>query len=202
MVNHQNSSLLRQEKKYILTLHKVNSFEKSIILKGFKINHLPNIVNNIYFDNFSFSSMNENIEGEMNRSKYRIRWYNNENKFVLENKLKISSSGKKEKTKLKSLSVAESVKEVQKLINKNPVIQNSYTRKYFINNNIRITIDFNINFNLPGTENFKSYKHAIVEIKFPTENQFDSSFKNIMTNYSQLTKFSKYLRGLREFNRV
>ena len=50
MENHQSSKTLRQEKKYIFSLKDINKFEKNINKLGFKINHLPNIVNNIYFD--------------------------------------------------------------------------------------------------------------------------------------------------------
>jgi SPX domain protein involved in polyphosphate accumulation len=34
------------------------------------------VVNNIYFDTIDFSSYQSNIDGASNRSKVRIRWYN------------------------------------------------------------------------------------------------------------------------------
>ena len=51
MEKHQNK--MRQEKKFIINNSNVISFEKELILNNFKVGHLPNLVNNIYFeDNF------------------------------------------------------------------------------------------------------------------------------------------------------
>ena len=98
MVNLQNNKL-RQEKKYIIKPDEINFFEKNIILSGFRLKHLHNKVNNIYFDDSNQTAKNENIEGDLFRSKHRIRWYNNEKVFILENKIKKSSSGYKENIK-------------------------------------------------------------------------------------------------------
>jgi hypothetical protein len=65
---------------------------------------------------------------------------------------------------------------------------------------MRITIDTNLKFNLPFISNFKSFDKAIVEIKYDTQEIFDIS--SIINNYTQLTKFSKYLEGLKTFNRI
>jgi SPX domain protein involved in polyphosphate accumulation len=40
------------------------------------------LVNNIYFDDSKKSNYCDNIEGNTNRKKYRIRWYNTVNKFA------------------------------------------------------------------------------------------------------------------------
>jgi hypothetical protein len=200
MENHQSSKTLRQEKKYIFSLKDINKFEKNINKLGFKINHLPNVVNNIYFEDYKFTSAIENIEGNTLRSKYRIRWYNEEKKFQLEQKIKRSSSGYKKKKKLNSKNLGSAIEEVSIFLNKKPIIQNSYFRKYYLKNKMRITIDTNLKFNLPFTSNFKSFDKSIVEIKYDTQEIFDLS--SIINNYTQLTKFSKYLEGLKTFNRI
>ena len=197
----QNNIILRQEKKYIFKIDEVYEFEKKIIKLGFKLKHLPNIVNNIYFEDYSMSSAIENIEGDKNRSKHRIRWYNeNESKITLEKKIKISSSGTKEKTILESDNFQEAILEAEKLINKKAIIQNSYFRKYYQKENIRITIDKDLKFKLPKTNSIKIFKDAIVEIKYNTKDNFNVS--KLLNNYSQLTKFSKYLEGLKLFERI
>lgn len=197
----RNNIMLRQEKKYIFKIHKVYEFEKKIIKLGFKLKHLPNIVNNIYFEDYNMSSAIENIEGDKNRSKYRIRWYNSdENRIILERKIKISSSGTKEKTILESNKFQDAIVEAEKLINKKAIIQNSYYRKYYEKENIRITIDTDLKFKLPKTDSVKIFKDAIVEFKYNTNENFNVS--KLLNKYSQLTKFSKYLEGLKQFDRI
>lgn len=201
MGNHQNNVILRQEKKYFFKIHEIIDFEKIIIKLGFKLNHLPNTVNNIYFDDIQKSSAIENIEGEEMRSKHRIRWYNdNESKIVLEKKIKFSSSGTKERIILKSKDSNKSIIEAERLTGKKAIIQNSYFRKYYLKGNIRITIDTDLKFKLPKTNNFKIFKGVIVEIKYNTSD--DLNVSKLINNYSQLGKFSKYLEGLKQFNRT
>ena len=198
MENRQIKNNLRQEKKYVLSMYESSILEKKIISDGFQINHLPNKINNIYLEDYFKTSAIENIEGDSKRKKHRIRWYNNENKFTLETKIKLSSSGKKNKILLKSNNLKEACQESEKITNKKIIIQNSYFRKYYHFNGIRITIDQSLRFKLPNTETWKFHKSDILEIKFDTINNFNIS--KYVTNFSQLTKFSKYLEGLRRFS--
>jgi|SaaInlStandDraft_1057018.scaffolds.fasta_scaffold08605_4 hypothetical protein len=200
MENPQNKIDLRQENKYLISLSKINIFEKKIINLGFKLNHLPNIINNIYFDTNLMKSALENIEGDEKRAKYRIRWYNNDDNFVLEKKIKLSSSGYKEKESLVSKDYRSAIFEVTELIKQNPVIKNSYFRKYYIKEDIRITIDTELKFYLPTSETFKSYFNSIVEIKYST-NEIHNLFDKLDIE-TQLTKFSKYITGLEAFGRI
>lgn len=142
----------------------------------------------------------ENIEGDEKRAKYRIRWYNNDDNYVLEKKIKLSSSGYKEKENLTSKDYKSALLEVTDLINQKPVIKNSYFRKYYIKDDIRITIDTDLKFYLPTSETFKSYSNSIVEIKYSTD-----KIHNLLDKLdigTQLTKFSKYVNGLEAFGRI
>ena len=102
---------LRQEKKYLLHHCKLSEFERKINLIGFRVNHESNLINNIYFEDNLMTSASEGIEGDTNRCKYRMRWYNNASEFTIENKIKFSSSGKKIKSVLKAKSLTEAVEE-------------------------------------------------------------------------------------------
>ena len=195
MENHQNN--FRQEKKYILYQSQVNEFERNLIQNGFKLNHLSNIINNIYFDTSKKNSMQENINGDNLRSKHRIRWYDGSNRFVLEEKIKLSSSGFKKRIKLKASSVKKAIKESEILTKKKAVIQNSYLRQYYIKNGIRVTIDRKLNFKIPLTINSKYYPNIIVEIKFDTGMNYNP--QEILVSGMKLTKFSKFLEGLTAF---
>ena len=196
MEKHQNK--MRQEKKFIINNSNVISFEKELILNNFKVGHLPNLVNNIYFEDNFFSSTIENIEGNNVRSKHRIRWYNNQKEFTLEEKIKLSSSGIKKREKINCKNLEEAINIVERKINKKAIIQNSYFRKYYINENIRVTIDLNLKFFIPKTNSFKFFDKSIIEIKFDTKDitEIESFIKK---NGLKLTKNSKFLQGITYF---
>ena len=99
MGRHLNKNL-RQEKKYTFTRGQLNNVEHKLISSGFKLNHAHNYVHNIYFDNYLTSGASESVEGDAIRKKYRLRWYNENNSFVLESKVRLSSSGYKNKKQI------------------------------------------------------------------------------------------------------
>jgi len=192
---------MRQEKKFIFQRNEIAAFERHLIRNGFRCAHLPNYVNNIYLEGKSLESAMENIEGDSNRVKHRIRWYNdNSDAIVLEAKIKKSSSGYKESNQLKSDDLESAINEAQILTRKKAIIQNRYFRKYYVKGKIRVTIDSDLSFNLPKHEGFKHFRDCIVEIKFNTVDMYNSS--ELMKTFSQLSKFSKYLQGLKAFNLV
>ena len=78
----------RREDKYIFSIRDYNLIKSSIIRMGFKKAHSSNVINNIYYD-FNQKCFDENIEGETNRTKYRLRWYDNKKDYKLEIKKKM-----------------------------------------------------------------------------------------------------------------
>ena len=181
---------MRQEKKYILSACDSSKFERRIINDGFISDHKPNLINNIYFDNLEYSCAKLNLEGEEFRIKYRLRWYNESNKFVLEEKIKRSSSGKKNRIQIKSNCLNEALKESSKMISMLPVTRNQYYRRYYRKNDIRITIDSNLKFLSLDEVKTIPFNQHIVEIKYPTH--VEPNLQII----KELTKFSKYVMGL------
>ena len=197
MEKHLNKNL-RQEKKYTFPRGQLNNVEHKLISSGFKLNHAHNNVHNIYFDNYLTSGAIESVEGDAVRKKYRLRWYNKSNSFVLESKVRLSSSGYKNKKQLKSSSLNDAVKEAEFITKRQAIIQNSYYRRYYIKNNVRVTLDNNLKFSIPLSNVYKNSKHCVMEVKYKTE--FISLFNELNQNHFQLTKFSKYLEGLKHFN--
>lgn len=197
MVNHQNS--LRQEKKYLIASNQVSKFEKKLISAGFFLNHNSNIINNIYLDDVNKSALNENIEGDCIREKYRIRFYNNEKKFILEKKIKLSSSGKKNKILLKSKKIEDAIKESEILNNKKAVIQNQYFRRYYVKGELRITIDTNLRYNVPLKNKFKFFNESVIEVKYNSKSLYFNILNKNLFSGLQLTKFSKYANGMMHF---
>ena len=185
----------RQEKKYVISNSTANRLEKHLTLLGFYIHHKSNVVNNVYLDDQKFNSMNENINGDAVRSKYRIRWYDHDNEFILEEKIKQSSSGSKKKQKLVAADLNEAIHMACVITKKYPVIQNSYIRRYYIKDKTRVTLDRDLKFKIPLTESSKNFNKVIVEVKYDTSVMFNT--EEYLVREMQLTKFSKYLEGLK-----
>jgi len=189
-----------------------------------KIKYPKRIVNSIYFDDVSYSSVKDNLSGVPDRIKTRLRWYQAEEKEqvgipILEQKIKNGRLGAKSSIPINGLKNAIYSSTFSTMINsiKSEVPDNhlaavefliptlfvSYSRSYYESNNgLRITIDDNINFNgnfsmhqLLSSDGKVSYRSKIVELKF------DPSMKDYVADLIRplsLTpvRNSKYLTGL------
>ena len=65
----------RYERKYVLKRKNFYSFLKDLYSNNYYEIYFMRRVNNLYYDNFNFSSLNDNIDGVSNRTKTRVRWY-------------------------------------------------------------------------------------------------------------------------------
>lgn len=183
-------------------------------------------VNNIYFDTFTMSNYLDNINGNSQRIKVRIRWYGNLFgkilKPVLEIKIKKGVVGSKASFPLDSISIDNNltidniykvfkktdVSEVVKLylMNLRFSILNCYTRKYFqsADKRFRITIDSNMRFIklFPMQNVFLNesvdYNTTILELKY----EKDDNYAERITNFFpfRLTRSSKYVTGIEQLN--
>lgn len=183
-------------------------------------------VNNIYFDSFDLESYIDNVEGEKNRRKIRLRWYGRQDEIsskpILEIKNKSGMLGWKEKFKIKPvetdlkgnvntgslLSLDKiSYSEFTRLTNIDlkflqPILLNNYQREYFLSldNKFRLTIDTQLKF-----FDLNPYR-AAVDVPFQrnrivVELKFEKSdyeYAEFITNNLpfRLTKSSKYVFGV------
>jgi len=218
---------MRYEIKY--NIKEVDLTKLKYLLKthpySFKSVYKIRQVNNIYFDTLNYENYIENIEGEKNRQKYRIRWYGDfygiSGDPYFEIKYKSGSLGWKDKLKIQSeLDIKKNQKLTPnfksllkenyiKLFIKNyqfisPTLLNCYKREYFISNNekFRITVDTNIQYFDPKkilNENKipKEMNQIILEIKFE-KNHYEELEK--VTNFFpfRITKSSKYIMGVQK----
>ena len=188
-------------------IKKINRFERKWILKSgdylklinsllrsnffFQFQYPARKVNSIYFDNSTFSSIRQNLDGISNKKKIRIRWYGNQKKLIkpiLEIKSKIGSETKKENYKINRLNdlnyldeknlsiicdeVNNRVKCKKRIF---PILTTHYEREYFISNSnkIRATVDYNLESiflkNLSELQQKKKYfPECILEFKYST----------------------------------
>ena len=185
----------------------------------FKFTYKTRIINNIYFDNFNFKNYFENVEGDTDRVKVRVRWYGKLfktiNKPTLEIKIKKGLLGHKDSMPIKKFDLKNDLTDIFKTISDsyiydfynlkslNPVLLNSYTRSYYISNdkNYRITIDDKQSYykisNIKNSFNHcvKDNRSVILEIKYNDNN--DENVNLITNNFPfRMTKNSKYVNGV------
>jgi len=181
-------------------------------------------VNNIYLDFYGMGNYHENLAGQAQRIKIRIRWYGEllgEIKNpILELKIKNGELGRKRLFKLrpfvldKTFSFEKLQKEVfnksdlplevlELLKMSHPVLLSSYTRRYFrsADKNYRITLDNNLSFymiknrNNNFKEKFTDKNINILELKYLEEK--DSKASKITSSFPfRLTASSKYVYGI------
>lgn len=218
----KNNIDFRNEKKVI--------FDQSVnyLINFFKFLNFREIfgerqINSIYFETKNFSDLIDTINGEKIRSKLRLRWYgntfNNCTEMILENKIKNNNHnfkikynlGRKEiKNKITTFFIKELVNDLKnlspesfiKLQTREPNIIISYKRRYFMYNDIRITLDTDLKSRdfyrskiISEESFFRKKKISVVEMKYQDKSYDDvkkitSLFKN------RIQKFSKYESSL------
>jgi len=190
-----------------------------LTLKKLKIHNNDREINNIYFDTLNFDSAKNNLDGISFRTKYRARWYK-ENEIYsncnIELKIKNGRLNKKFvfPTSIKHADVVNKnffdiIKSDlinKKIYDKNllvqkffPIIQNQYKRNYFIyDNEIRLTYDRFVKYKNLKTQSVSDWNVDslnVLEIKFD-ESKLSKARELISKLYLVPKRHSKYLRGL------
>ncbi len=202
--------LFNQSENYLINFFKFLNFKEIYNKRQ---------INSIYFETKNFSDLIDTINGEKYRSKLRLRWYgntfNNLTRPVLENKIKINNQNYKIKhnidyvkfkNEISSDDIYNIVKDLKdlssqskfKIQTREPNLLVTYTRRYFMYNNVRITLDTNLKSKdfyrkkkIAEKDFFKKNKISIVEIKY-NDNCFND-VKKITSYFSnRVGKFSKY----------
>ena len=205
----------RYERKYLLEKINLNKFLTDLFANNYREIYNNRIINNVYFDTYNYDLLNHNIEGLSDRKKIRIRWYGEtfgKSKKTIELKIKkeflnvkktlnigifkINSFNDINNLKNSAISYTQSKKEFNfynEIINKIPVILNSYQRHYYMSaeNNVRVTVDSDLSFYSPNTKIKSFEKRIVVEIKYSNEVNFSNKFKDLTQ-----TRYSKYAKGL------
>ena len=213
--NLQNS--FRYERKYKLNASDYNVLANRLFSEKMKIHHPPRYINNIYFDTLGLDAYFENVEGESERNKYRVRWYGNRFNLIqptFEVKMKKDQVNRKVSVKLpevefRRFSDAETIynhtlaflNEHEKslyfdMFNKVPTLLNGYQRDYFVSldGTTRLTIDKDLFFYNCKNGQFYDHKEMIiVEVKYASDVEPNVNFEAFDLI---LGKSSKYVSGL------
>ena len=188
----------RKEKKIRVTVNEFFKLQSLLQQKGMKSLFKPRVISSIYLDTVDMNMFHDSEEGVLPRKKVRIRWYNEDKKFTLENKTSSIEGRFKVTSKLDSSILDNELKIKSRMDSQygliQPILKVSYERSYFMLNNMRITFDKNITYeNLKYGNKQKYYEpERVIEIKIPPNCSDDFLEKYIQY---PTTRFSKYSRG-------
>tara|TARA_B100000767_G_C19739119_1_gene525320 strand:+ start:399 stop:1007 length:609 start_codon:yes stop_codon:yes gene_type:complete len=189
----------RKEKKIRVTVNEFFKLQSLLQQKGMKSLFKPRVISSIYLDTVDMNMFHDSEEGVLPRKKVRIRWYNEDKKFTLENKTSSIEGRFKVTSKLDSSILDNELKIKSRMDSQygliQPILKVSYERSYFMLNNMRITFDKNITYQYLRTANNRKYfePERVVEIKIPVSCSDDFVEKHIPY---PTARFSKYSRGL------
>ena len=193
----------RVEKKLFIKKENLLDFKEKILSIGTKNLYKSRKVQSVYFDNKNKDMYNESIEGLNPRKKIRVRNYphNDSKYFLLENK--ISSIEGRFKTNKKISQKDFDHLKFNGIFDKTygvckPILSVIYDREYLINNNVRITIDTNILYNMYNNKIVKDDKNIVVELKTSINQNIDVLFEKFPF---QEIRFSKYCNGIDLLNK-
>ena len=185
----------RFEKKFLIDHYNVVNFKRELRISGFHSPYPSRIVNSIYFDDSKLTSYSENINGDSERTKYRLRYYGVKfkGKGVWEKKIKSVDTNRKVSKKYKGSSKLLDLK-FPSLPHLKPLVHVSYLRHYYYSSFLdqRITIDTNISYKDLRSGLSKVDFANIVEIKSDKNNLIIDASKYL----SNLSRSSKYCKGI------
>ena len=220
--NYSTTTEKRIELKDVFSTCEFAKFEKAIKLSKFSYyNPFPTRqINSIYFDDYSYSSLEDSIEGNSLRTKKRIRWYGMQKRQVdatlevkkkqgiyswkqlYKNKYKVNPNAKSWGGMIESKD--EKYGPNTDLLNQLPRSIISYNRQYFcsFDGKVRITIDQNLQSflqNIPFSTNLiRSKKHhnfMIIEVKVDSKDEHLVELVRQEIPFAP-RRFSKYCESL------
>ena len=189
----------RKEKKFRVTVSDFHKFQSHLHQQGMKTLFEPRLITSVYFDTPDLNMFNDSEEGLLPRKKVRIRWYNDDKLFTLENKTSSMEGRFKVTSKLEN-HISESELNTKKRMDAQyghiqPTLKVSYKRSYYVFNKMRITFDKDICYqNLKYADTRKYHDpERVIEIKIPA-NCPDDFVERLIP--FPTARFSKYSRGL------
>ena len=188
----------RIEQKLFINKNQLTDFKHLLYNKDATQIFPSRIIKSLYFENFKNEMYNDSIEGVTPRKKIRVRNYPEDKKSNLYLETKISSvEGRFKKNNKISLDHFNYFLNFGIFDNSygicKPNLVVSYTREYLKKDDVRITYDANINYNL-FKKNIKKKDHnIIIELKTSINKNLDHLIKEFPF---QEIRFSKYCNGI------
>jgi len=203
----------RFERKIFMAQGRSYSAEMILKTENFKVLYADRKVTSVYFDDASYNSLRDNIDGNQDRDKIRFRFYNAEYQGAkIEIKHKRSYLGYKTVIEIEQVinNLGELIAFAQKWCDLNlnrkyfPTGIVSYQRSYFVHGKIRATIDRDVQCSrMYGQEILSNLLRTFEVVEFKYDKLFDPEFRLIYRKFSRIaartTKSSKYSNSMMEW---
>ena len=212
---------MRYERKYIFRNEKLFLISSNLYSLGFCKAFPTRKINSIYYDTSNLALFCSSEAGLSERSKIRIRWYDDSEKEHLEYKVKKAELGKK--NYLNNISTLNNLRKIsiihpnyKKILTRKipdriqliyyPKVAISYKRNYYLSKckTTRLTIDYDIKFG--KILNYDSKYHinywtpsesSVLEIKYNEEVNNEKIISKITQKLNlDLSRFSKYCQAI------
>ena len=224
--NKREINSYRYERKFNIPKH-LASYSLALIRSNFS--NLSELyeerqVNSLYYDTYNLNFARQNLNGNSNRKKIRLRYYGDQkilkdpqieikSKFGHVGTKKVIEINKNTKNKNKFYSFEQlnniyslDLNQDTSLIGLRPVLFVSYLRKYFISkcNRFRFTldenivfkaIDFTLNEDFIIQKQFFNANESILEIKYNFKDEINELINSLNLPF-RISRYSKYIIGL------
>mgnify|MGYP001185728814 FL=1 len=192
----------RIEKKIFVKKENYFDFKKYLSEKGIIQLYQPRKINSVYFDNEQLGMYHDSIEGLLPRKKIRIRNYpdDNQNNFFVEYKISSVEGRFKTNRKISTTEKRNSIEKGffdQKYGICKPTLNVAYNREYLIKDDVRITMDTNIDYSYFKKKQKIKDTNIVVELKSSIKKDIDELFNQFPF---QEIRFSKYCNGIEILN--
>ena len=184
----------RIEEKLLINKKQILEFKDFLFKKHAKQLFPPRKIQSLYFENFKNEMYMDSVEGTVPRKKIRVRNYPHNKNAFLYLEMKISSADGRYKTRniidknkfadIKKLGIYDSQYGVCR-----PLLYVTYNREYYKIDDVRISVDENIEYYLYSGRKLGYDNNSIVELKASIQTNKDDLLNNFPF---QRTRFSKY----------
>ena len=184
----------RIEEKLLINRKQILEFKDFLFKKHAKQLFPPRKIQSLYFENFQDEMYKDSVEGTVPRKKIRVRNYLHDKNVFLYLEMKISSADGRYKTRniidknkftdIKKSGIYDSQYGVCR-----PLLYVIYNREYYKIDDVRISVDENIEYYLYSGRKLGYDNNSIVELKALIQKNRDDLLNNFPF---QRTRFSKY----------
>ena len=184
----------RVEEKLLINRKQILEFKDFLFKKHAKQLFPPRKIQSLYFENFQDEMYKDSVEGTVPRKKIRVRNYLHDKNVFLYLEMKISSADGRYKTRniidknkftdIKKSGIYDSQYGVCR-----PLLYVIYNREYYKIDDVRISVDENIEYYLYSGRKLGYDNNSIVELKAPIQKNRDDLHNNFPF---QRTRISKY----------
>ncbi len=184
----------RVENKYILDERSKHKIINKILDSGYSELYKQRNIESVYYDNLKLQSFYDSNEGSIPRKKIRIRSYDGfKSDFNYEIK-EVNANGRFKSVKKVTSLPERCIDDIYKVMYPQVIIR--YKRKYFTNNLIRLTLDWEIHYQEFKSEKIYKSQNLVLESKLSDGTKYNEEINNLKIFGLNNVSFSKYKEAI------